>query len=635
MTLFFAYGFVYKCKSKHCLGFPISFQFVITVIFFNSDYLKKKVMDLGSVCSTLELVEDNEAAQNKIHHADDQESKDNGSCTNDDRTRRLATTDGSNSLTADNHVKGTAEIVQPMHSPPGAVKSLGVSATPTTKGYGLKKWRRIKRDFVKDVTVTMDSGKIVKRGLTGSTNPDPSKPQHRASPEINQNSGSPNGPMNMLKNESAAPGFMMHSPNSDSIFAVGAAFASATDSENSEDRSSKSSTAASMPKVRYDLPAVLGYINEKHQMKNLSGNTVDNSSHRVQQGKGRAESSKKARGVRVKIEKENSHSSMESDSRSSNFIFTQGPISVTSNGKQHRNSVNYDGENSDEAHEVEQQISGEGQTAYRKENSGDIEELSPDDLAAGLSWEDKDEKSENHQPSPDQDPLVRSILALQSVQEALENELLKLGDIGKESLHDDSVGTNGVHLDSTFADGEIHETCSSDQLASVMITKRTSGSLETQVFTLTHKVKYLESKLEEARVVLQAKESRISELETVKSSRPQKEESSTAVLQQDKYREMELDLEGLFQQKMESEIEFLVLTNEVEKLKGAVFKEQTTLAGEQEQMLNKLGEVESKAVTLKKQTEELEKYHENILDVEEVLKMRGRFSTHSAVVVPT
>ncbi|GMJ11609.1 Arabidopsis thaliana WPP domain interacting protein 1, WPP domain interacting protein 1 [Hibiscus trionum] len=627
-------------------------------------------MDLESESSTLELFEDNEAAQNAIphvdgdtiknKHTDDHESKDNG---NDDRARRLATVlaDKSDALAADNHVKGTAEIVQPMHSPLAAVKSPAASTSPTTKGYGLKKWRRIKRDFVKDATVTMDSGKILKRGLTGSANLDPSKPQHRASPEVKQNNGSPTEPMNMLKNASVSPGFMMHSPNSDSIFAVGAAFASATDSENSEDRSSKSSTAASMPKVRYDLPSVLGYIHEKHQMENLSGNTVGNSSQRVQQGKGRAESSKKARGVRVKIEKENSHSSMESDSRSSNFMFTQGPISsVTSNGKQCGNSGSCDGENSDEAHEDEHQISEEVQTAYRKENSGVIEELSPDDLAAGLTWEDKDEKSKNHQPSTDQDPLVQSILALQSVQEALENELQKLGDIGKEPLHDGSVSIKGIDVDSTFADEEIHETCSSDQLASEKITKGTSGSLGTQIFTLTQKVKYLESKLEEARVVLRARESRISELETIKSSRSQKEESNTAELQLDKYREMELDLEVLFQQKMESEIEFLVLTNEVEKLKGAVFEEQTSLAGEQEQMLNKLGEVESKAVTLKKQAEELEKYHGNILDVEEILKMRGRvckvmscfftqlvllvlvflflilhLSTHSGVVVPT
>ena len=249
-------------------------------------------------------------------------------------------------------------------------------------------------------------------------------------------------------------------------------------------------------------------------------------------------------------------------------------------------------------------------------------------------------------------------------------EVQKLGEIGKEptSLHDDSANINSVHVGFTFGDEEILETSSSDQLASEKIRKSTSGSLETQVFNLAHKVKYLESKLEEARAILQAKESRISELETsVNSSRSQKEESgSTAELQQDKYREMEFDLEGLFQQKMEAEIEFLTLTRAVQKLRASVgnqitlFEEQTSLAGEQAQMLNKFGEVESKAAMLKKQADALEKYCADALGTEEVLKMQRRvckvtsffftqlvflvlvlwfvvsqLSPHSGVVVPT
>ncbi|XWS27664.1 hypothetical protein CRYUN_Cryun25bG0000900 [Craigia yunnanensis] len=617
-------------------------------------------MDLESE-SALEFV--NEATQHTVthdniikdNHVDGYKIKDNGSFANDNKTRRLVTDErvDSDALTAHNQVKGAVEVVQPMHSPPLAAKSPGGTSPPTTKGYGLKKWKRIKRDFVKDPTAAMDGSKILKRGLSGSANP--TKPQHMTSPEIKQKSVSPVGPINMLKKASVAHGFMMHSPSIDSRFAVGSAFSAATDSENSQDRSSKSSTEASLPKVRYDLPAVLGYVHEKNQMKNLSGKSVGNSSQRVQQGKGRVESSKKPRGERVKIEKENSHSSMESDSRSSNFVFLQGPFSVISNGKQSGKSMNCDWENSDEDHEGEHQIKEEVQTAYRKENSIEIEELSPDDLAADLSWEAKEEKSENHRPSPDQDPLVESILALQFVQEAFQNEVQKLGEIGKEptSLHDDSVN---------------HETSSFDQLAPEKIRKSTPGSLETQVFTLTQKIKYLESKLEEERAVLQAKESRISELEnSVNSSRSQKEESGrTAELQQDKYREMEFHLESLFQQKMEAEIEFLALTRTVQKLRVSVgnqitlFEEQTSSAGEQAQMLNKLGEAESKAAMLKKQAEELEKYRGDALGTEEVLKMQRRvckttscfftqlvflvlvlwfvvsqLSPHSGVVVPT
>ncbi|XP_007020314.2 PREDICTED: WPP domain-interacting protein 1 [Theobroma cacao] len=637
-------------------------------------------MDLESECSALEFVEDNEVTQHTVPHVDDNKIKDNhidiykvkdnGLCANDDETQRLATDQSmhSDALTADNHVKGAVEVVQPMHSPPLTAKSPDRPSPPSTKGYGLKKWRRIKRDFVKDATATADSSKILKRGLSSSANP--TKPRHMASPEIKQNSEGPVGSVNMLKNTSVAHGLMMHSPSSDSRFAVGAAIAAATDSDNSEDRSSKSSTAASVPKVKYDLPAVLGYMNEKNQMKNLGGKSLGNSSQRFQQGKGRVESSKKPRGERVKIEKENSHSSMESDSRSSNFVFMQGPFSVTSNGKQSGKPMNFDGENSDEAHEGEQMVGEEVQTAYRKENSGEIEELSLDDLPADLSWEAKEEKSDNNQPSPDQDPLVESIFALQSVQEALEKEVQKLGEVGKEptSLHDDSVNINSVPVDSTFSDHEIHETSSSDQLASDKIRESTSGSMETQVFTLTQKVKYLESKLEEARAVLQVKESRILELETnANSSRSLKEDSgSNAELQQDKYREIEFDLEGLFQQKIEAEIEFLALTMAIQKLRISLgnqvtlLEEQTSFAGKQAQMLNKLGEAENKAAMLKKEPEELEKYCGDVVGPEEVLKMQRRvckvtscfftqlvllalvflfivlqLSPHSGVVVPT
>ncbi|KAI9084109.1 hypothetical protein K1719_033907 [Acacia pycnantha] len=36
------------------------------------------------------------------------------------------------------------------------------SSPPITKGYGLKKWRRIKRDVVKDQSTHLDSAKLLK-----------------------------------------------------------------------------------------------------------------------------------------------------------------------------------------------------------------------------------------------------------------------------------------------------------------------------------------------------------------------------------------------------------------------------------------------------------------------------------------
>lgn len=102
----------------------------------------------------------------------------------------------------------------------------------------------------------------------------------------------------------------------------------------------------------------------------------------------------------------------------------QGAFNATSNGKQTGRSVDHDGENSDEAHTSEEQFSEEVHTGYNKENVGEVKDLSLDDLAENLSWEVKEEKSENHQRSTDQDPLVDSLFSLQSVQEALEKGLV-------------------------------------------------------------------------------------------------------------------------------------------------------------------------------------------------------------------
>ncbi|KAG8479327.1 hypothetical protein CXB51_029074 [Gossypium anomalum] len=636
-------------------------------------------MDLESECSAVESLEGNESTQhtvphvdaNKIkdNHVDDCKSKDNGLCGNDDQTQRLSTDRGvvSDDFAVDSHVNGPVGTIWSMHSPSVPVESPAAPSPSTTKGYGLKKWRRIRRDFVKDPTATVDGCKILKRGLSGSANP--TEPQRNASAEIKQNNKPHIGPLNILKNTNVAGGFMNHSPSSDSRFAVGVPSAATTDSENSEDRSSKSSTAASMPKARYDLPAVLVYVHGKNRMKNLSGKFLGNSSKKAQQGKGYVESSKKPRGERIKIEKENSQSSVESDSRSSKFGFVLSPVSVTSNGKQSGSSMNHDRRNGDEAHEDEGQSNEEVQTSHRKESSCEIEELSLDDLAANLSWEAKEEKSESHQPSPDQDPLVNSILSLRSVQEALESELYKFGKIGKEntSQDDDLVSMKNDHVDSTFAD---QETSPSDRLASEKMSGSTLGSLETQLFTLTHKVKYLESKLEEARAVLQARDSKISELETsVNGSRSRKEEpGSTAGLRQEKYREMEFDLEGLFQQRMEAEIEFLTLTRAVQKLKVSVgshqlkvSEDQTPFAREQAWMSNKLGEAENTAAaTPMIQARELEKSYGDALGTNNVLMMQRRvfkvtlcfftqlvllilvfvwvvlqLSSHSGMVVPT
>lgn len=579
-------------------------------------------MDLGREClghEESESIEDNELNPDRISLVEDTKINNNGSCAIEKVSSGGEFVDA-NVLAPDAKGKDDQQIDEPLDSPSTVpTKSSGLSggSNPTTKGYGLKKWRRIRRDFVKDSSVSVDSSKMLKRGLSGSLNP--AKPPHLS--ETKQNSEGSIGSANILVKNSGVNDYLAaHASSSDSRFAVGSTFTAGTDSENSEDRSSKSSTAASAPKARHDMNAVLGHARDKNRMKNLSGKSSGNSIQRVQQGKPRTETSKKPRGERVKIEKENSHSSMESDSRSSNFVFMQGNFSANSNGKQSGTLTNYDGENSDEAQAGEKQFGEELQTGYSKETVGEVEDLSLDDLAADLPWEVKEEKGETDQPLIDQDSLVDSILALQSVQEALEREVQKFGEIAKEPI---SVCNSSIK-DSSSADfasmgPEIHEASSSCQLSSEETRQSDSCFMETQMHSLKQNISSLESKLEEATTMLKVKESRIVELE---------ESGSAIELQQKQCREMETELEDLFKQKIEAEVEYLTLTRTIQKLRAGdqimIYEEQKALAGEQAQMLNKLGEAEGKAAMLKKQAEKLETYCGDILGSEEVMKMEKR-----------
>ncbi|CAK7323896.1 unnamed protein product [Dovyalis caffra] len=593
-------------------------------------------MDLESESSALESVEDNELTtfittptpDGALNHGDSDGDGDgdyskikaNGPCSNGIIHDMGTNGDGdTNTLPPDGEVKegvGIEQVGNSRDSPSLMTKSPAGGSPPVTKGFGLKKWRRIRRDVVKDASASADNSKVLKRVFSGAVNP--AKPTNLMPVEVMQNSEGSVGSANLFRNVALGDAFVTRGSSLESRFAVASAFAAGTDSENSEDRSSKSSTAASAPRVRHDLSAVSGYARDKNRVKNLGGKSVGSS---AQQGKGWVENSKKPRGERVKIEKENSHSSMESDSRSSNFVFMQGDCSVTSNRKQSGRSMNYDRENSDEAHAGEQQFSVKVHTGYGQENVGEVGDVSEDELAVDASCTDKGDKKDYHRPSADQDPLVASVLSLQSVQKALENEVQKLGEIGKVS---------SAVEDSFLGNPEIHKSNVSDQFESESI--KESSSLEFRVLSLTQNVKNLESSLEEANAMLKAKESRVAELEASLNGdkSPKEESASNTELQQEKSREIEDELEGLFRQKMEAEIECLALTRSLQKMRVAagdqisLFEEQEALAGEQVQMLNKLGKAESKAALLKKQAEELEKYCGDVLETKEVFKMQSQ-----------
>lgn len=366
-------------------------------------------MDFESECSALESVEDNEVNQETTPFDDVSRIRINGTCANDADT----------AFDAIESIPGAAKgrdfkSGEPLNSPPSITQSPPKSPSPVTKGYGLKKWKRIRRKFVKDMNASEDTSKILKRALSNSENP--TKPQ-LSPPETKQNNEGSVGSANPLRNIGNVDNLPFHGSSSNSRFAVGSAFNPGTDSENSEDRSSKSSTAASAPKGRYD--AVSGHVRDKNMIKSISGKNIGSSGQKGHLGKTRIEGSKKARGERIKVEKENSQSSIESDSRSSCFVFKQGTLAAAAtNGNQNERSITDDGDNSDGAYAGDQQFSEEAETTYRKEEV-EAEDVT-DNLAADLPWEVKEEKDRNHWSPLNKDPMDESILSLQSAQHALE-----------------------------------------------------------------------------------------------------------------------------------------------------------------------------------------------------------------------
>lgn len=179
-------------------------------------------------------------------------------------------------------------------------------------------------------------------------------------------------------------------------------------------------------------------------------------------------------------------------------------------------------------------------------------------------------------------------------------ELQKFADIAEGPLSPPSTNSSSSHH---------------DQVNLEKISDSPPSFLDMQVLTLTKNVKNLEVKLEKARATLQVKEAQVSELEAaVSQCKLPKEEMGS--------KEGEPELEGLFRQKIEAEIEYLAMTSMVQKLR---VKEQQSLADAQSRMISKLGKVEAKAAVLKKQAEEAGNLvSRDVRGVDEVLRFHSR-----------
>ncbi|KAI3940532.1 hypothetical protein MKW98_024939 [Papaver atlanticum] len=477
---------------------------------------------------------------------------------------------------------------------------------PTRKGFGLKKWRRIRRDFVKDESAGLDLNRILKRGAPNAA--EIAKPRDSSAEIKLKSEGSAASEESSVKSPDLLDGFVPKGSSLDSTVGVGSAFAFGTDSENSGDRSSKSSTAASAPRMRNDFHTLTGSARDKHKVKNLSGRSSSNSVQKVQQVKGKVDTSKKSRGERDKYDNENSYSSIESDLRSPNIVFSQIGAFGNSNRRQSEVCSNYDEENSEKGQTSDLHAGDGDQKGYCKQNGCDIEDISQNDVSGGGSLEEKGEEIESNRTHAEWDPLVKSIISLQAVQEALEIEIEKFGELGNEPVLPSETDIN------------------------------LSPQLQAEVVDLTQKVNGLERELEEASYLLKEKELRVVELEQMlnrtKLHEEEKLENGLPSVQ-DECREMESQLEDLFKQKIEAEIEHLIIATTTQNLEGAseaqslLFEEQKSLSEEQNQMLQKLRVAERKATVLKKHVNELDASCEEMICTEEILIMQNRVCKHT------
>ena len=208
-------------------------------------------------------------------------------------------------------------------------------------------------------------------------------------------------------------------------------------------------------------------------------------------------------------------------------------------------------------------------------------------------------------------------------------EVQKFREIDTEvvSPEDDSAKCSSASAGITAVDLGLHKSFLSSHSSADETNQAASSSLEFQISSLKQHVNLLESKLEELQGVLASKDSRIVELETALSSGKFPKEESANTLG---YKEVEYEIEDLFRQKVEAEVEYLAIAKVMQNLKvGAdlqftLLEEQEKLSENQAQVLNKIVEAESKASVLKNKAEELEKYCDDSLVIEESFLLQKR-----------
>ncbi|KAI4964881.1 hypothetical protein ZWY2020_058082 [Hordeum vulgare] len=202
------------------------------------------------------------------------------------------------------------------------------------------------------------------------------------------------------------------------------------------------------------------------------------------------------------------------------------------------------------------------------------------------------------------DPYTDSMSLLQSAQEALENELQMFVEIGKES----SDNSTDIYDENEWISSPNCEYFSEE---------------------ISEKLKLLESKLEEASLLIDEKDSRILELDTLNQTQPRE-----AALYNSKLLSLQSEVDQLLMEKM-GEIQCFILKRASEAWQpqtegqGTLHEAQKSLSEDHKQLEVKLRHTENRARTLEEMVEKLESQCKELSNASEVLKLQAGASRAS------
>ncbi|WVZ65349.1 hypothetical protein U9M48_014729 [Paspalum notatum var. saurae] len=377
-------------------------------------------------------------------------------------------------------------------------------------------------------------------------------------------------------------------------FSVGAGGA---DSDNSDDRTSKLSTAASAP--RHDFSSG-GFGRDRDRARSRApGGAAHGKSIRAARVRGAS-----ARATASPAEVENSRSSVESSLRSSNAAHVRrSSAGVTSNGV--HKVLFPDGHQSDDEPPCEEVRYATG--GFYKENGSVVGRLGNCDSDANNHIFDEASVGtfQNGGTHSGLDPYVESIALLQSAQEALENEIQKFVEIRKET-----DGDSITHHSETEWSSSPHP--------------------EESVEELSEKIKVLESKLEEATMLINERDSKILELDALSQIKPQDTTACNSDLLS-----LQPDVDQLLLEKMEAEIQCFILTRASQDWKpltkdqAALYDVQKSLSGDHKSLETKLRHTENRAMMLEEMVDKLESQCKELSETSEVLKLQAGASRAS------